>query len=254
MNRDTISRNWDWFMHNSRFAYEPMRSEYGYQDFCKNVWGVYTEVAVLTIAKWLPHSTSAIVKAVTYEAYISHFHNISRLRDIFEISWDLFSILGIRAPTRSITGTDLPLARAVSYTMFPNRDINDKIWSLLSMQYGQIMAHDMGLIDGTTQSSTYRALSIRHPSPMSTNVVDERYDYRPDKLINEVMINSVLSPPPSLFTSVSRDRRITQHAMLHVRRPAGTGHGDDATMLPDTHTARRPGVQRVLRAMHELRP
>ncbi|KAH0955585.1 hypothetical protein HN011_012119 [Eciton burchellii] len=63
---------------------------------------------------------------------------------------------GIRAPTKSITGEDLPLARTVSYTMFHNIDKNDKVWTLLSMQYGQVMAHDMGLIDGTTQSKSHR--------------------------------------------------------------------------------------------------
>jgi hypothetical protein len=53
--------------------------------------------------------------------------------------------------------------------MFHNIDKNDKVWTLLSMQYGQVMAHDMGLIDGTTQSSTYRVLrcirSIRIAHP-----------------------------------------------------------------------------------------
>ncbi|RLU23752.1 hypothetical protein DMN91_003958 [Ooceraea biroi] len=63
---------------------------------------------------------------------------------------------GIRAPTKSVTGQDLPLARAVSYTMFQNIDIDDRLWTLASMQYGQIMAHDMGLIDGTTQSKSHQ--------------------------------------------------------------------------------------------------
>jgi len=66
----------------------------------------------------------------------------------------LFNV-GIRAPSSSIIGTDLPLARAVSYTMFPNSDVDDVVWTLVAMQYGQVMTHDMGLIDGTTQSSTY---------------------------------------------------------------------------------------------------
>lgn len=39
--------------------------------------------------------------------------------------------------------------------MFPNNDVDDELWTLLAMQYGQIMTHDMALIDGTTQSSTY---------------------------------------------------------------------------------------------------
>lgn len=44
--------------------------------------------------------------------------------------------------------------------MFPNAKIDDVVWTLVAMQYGQIMTHDMGLIDGTTQSSTYRALFL----------------------------------------------------------------------------------------------
>lgn len=67
---------------------------------------------------------------------------------------------GIRAPTRSITGEDLPLARTVSYTMFQNIDVNDRLWNLMSMQYGQIMTHDMGMIDGSTQSSTCRSCDL----------------------------------------------------------------------------------------------
>lgn len=44
--------------------------------------------------------------------------------------------------------------------MFPNANVDDVTWTLLAMQYGQIITHDMGLIDGTTQSSTYRALFL----------------------------------------------------------------------------------------------
>ncbi|XP_036148633.1 peroxidase [Monomorium pharaonis] len=61
---------------------------------------------------------------------------------------------GIRAPSGSIIGTDLPLARAVSYTMFPNSDVDDVMWTLVAMQYGQVVAHDIGLIDGTTKSTS----------------------------------------------------------------------------------------------------
>ncbi|XP_012227189.1 peroxidase-like [Linepithema humile] len=62
---------------------------------------------------------------------------------------------GIRAPSRSITGLDLPSARLVSYTLFPDTDVNDNLWTLAAMQYGQIITHDMGLIDGTTQSKPH---------------------------------------------------------------------------------------------------
>ncbi|XP_011872591.1 PREDICTED: peroxidase-like isoform X2 [Vollenhovia emeryi] len=62
---------------------------------------------------------------------------------------------GIQAPPGSIFGEDLPLARVLSYTMFPNNDVNDMVWTLVAMQYGQFITHDMGLIDGTTQSKSH---------------------------------------------------------------------------------------------------
>ncbi|KAL6265623.1 hypothetical protein P5V15_002417 [Pogonomyrmex californicus] len=80
---------------------------------------------------------------------------------------------GIRAPSGSIYGVELPLARKVSYTMFPNNDINDKRWTLVAMQYGQVMTHDMGLIDGTTQSKSHNTRCCTFdgqlPSDVSTN-------------------------------------------------------------------------------------
>lgn len=47
----------------------------------------------------------------------------------------------------------MPNSRQVSYTLFPDVDIQDPIWTLVAMQWGQIMTHDMAMIDGTTQSS-----------------------------------------------------------------------------------------------------
>jgi hypothetical protein len=51
------------------------------------------------------------------------------------------------------SGNPLPNARAVSFTLFPDIDIQDNLWTLVAMQWGQFISHDMGLIDGTTQSS-----------------------------------------------------------------------------------------------------
>ncbi|KAL0125820.1 hypothetical protein PUN28_004702 [Cardiocondyla obscurior] len=62
---------------------------------------------------------------------------------------------GIRAPSKSIIGANLPLARAVSFMMFPSNDIDDVQYTLLAMQYGQIITHDMALIDGTTQGKSH---------------------------------------------------------------------------------------------------
>lgn len=62
---------------------------------------------------------------------------------------------GIQSPTSSVTGSELPLARLVSYTMFPDLDINDRVWSLVAMQWGQIITHDMAMVDGSTQSKPH---------------------------------------------------------------------------------------------------
>ncbi|XP_017753112.1 PREDICTED: peroxidase [Eufriesea mexicana] len=62
---------------------------------------------------------------------------------------------GIRLPTISKTGSELPLSRLISYVLFPNVDIDDRMWTLAAMQWGQIITHDMGLIDGSTQSKPH---------------------------------------------------------------------------------------------------
>ncbi|XP_031834050.1 peroxidase isoform X2 [Nomia melanderi] len=62
---------------------------------------------------------------------------------------------GIRSPTTSITGASLPLSRLVSTVLFPHADINDPIWTLAAMQWGQIITHDMAMIDGSAQSKPH---------------------------------------------------------------------------------------------------
>lgn len=70
---------------------------------------------------------------------------------------------GIRSPTKSVTGAELPLSRLVSYTLFPKVDIDDPVWTLVAMQWGQIITHDMAMIDGTTQSSKFQLFIISSP-------------------------------------------------------------------------------------------
>lgn len=120
---------------------------------------------------------------------------------------------GIRAPTSSITGGDLPLARTVSFTLFPNDNVKDMEWTLVAMQYGQIITHDMGLIDGTTQSSTSPFLKISK-----------------DAKSNPIILYFIYL---SLFR---HNRRTTWHSMLHLRRSAGAGLDDEVQVLPDSHT------------------
>ncbi|XP_035725197.1 peroxidase-like [Vespa mandarinia] len=62
---------------------------------------------------------------------------------------------GIQAPTRSVTGNELPLSRLVSFTLFPSVAIKDNKLTLAAMQWGQIITHDMALIAGSTQSNPH---------------------------------------------------------------------------------------------------
>ncbi|KAK5650910.1 hypothetical protein RI129_001939 [Pyrocoelia pectoralis] len=59
---------------------------------------------------------------------------------------------GISAPPVAKSGNELPLARVVSLTLFPDIKYIDPRFTLAVMQYGQIITHDMDLAAGTTQS------------------------------------------------------------------------------------------------------
>ncbi|XP_014291722.1 peroxidase [Halyomorpha halys] len=71
---------------------------------------------------------------------------------------------GIHAPPTSVTGTNLPGARLVSIVMFPDNPVPDPVWTLISMQWGQIITHDMSMAMGTTQTKPYAA-SVQCCSP-----------------------------------------------------------------------------------------
>ncbi|XP_015600700.1 peroxidase isoform X2 [Cephus cinctus] len=62
---------------------------------------------------------------------------------------------GIHEPTHSVSGRELPLARRVSFNLFPRINIEDKQFTLAAMQFGQLITHDMAMIDGTTQSKNH---------------------------------------------------------------------------------------------------
>ncbi|KAG7203773.1 hypothetical protein KM043_013795 [Ampulex compressa] len=62
---------------------------------------------------------------------------------------------GISTPRRSITGSELPLSRLLSTTVFKIGNKPDPLWTLATMQWGQIVSHDMALADGTTQSKAH---------------------------------------------------------------------------------------------------
>ncbi|KAK0094752.1 hypothetical protein PV326_010089 [Microctonus aethiopoides] len=50
---------------------------------------------------------------------------------------------GIWTPAVASSGHELPPARLLSYHLFPELRIKDPIWTLLTMQWGQIVTHDM---------------------------------------------------------------------------------------------------------------
>lgn len=59
---------------------------------------------------------------------------------------------GIHIPPTSVTGKKLPGARLTSIVLFPDVPIDDPVWTLISMQWGQIITHDMSMAMGTTQT------------------------------------------------------------------------------------------------------
>lgn len=67
---------------------------------------------------------------------------------------------GISAPTRSVTGNELPSARLVSLVAFGEQDVPDPQFTLHNMQWGQIITHDMSMQAGGTQSSKSNHLTI----------------------------------------------------------------------------------------------
>ncbi|XP_055903864.1 peroxidase [Eupeodes corollae] len=62
---------------------------------------------------------------------------------------------GIQQPTRSVTGEPLPNARLVSLVVFGELDVPDPDFTLVNMQWGQIITHDMSMQAGGTQSKKH---------------------------------------------------------------------------------------------------
>ncbi|CAH0549819.1 unnamed protein product [Brassicogethes aeneus] len=60
---------------------------------------------------------------------------------------------GISSPPLSKSGQPLPLARYISTTVYPDIPLKDPIWTLNTMQWGQIITHDLALLK-TTGSDT----------------------------------------------------------------------------------------------------
>ncbi|XP_033217653.1 peroxidase [Belonocnema kinseyi] len=62
---------------------------------------------------------------------------------------------GIHAPRAARSGNTLPASRTLSYVLSPDYEILDPKWTLAAMQWGQIITHDMAMIDGSTQSTAH---------------------------------------------------------------------------------------------------
>lgn len=62
---------------------------------------------------------------------------------------------GVSAPTRSVTGNELPNARQLSVDVFGEQKLPDPQFTLINMQWGQIITHDMSMQAGGTQSSRF---------------------------------------------------------------------------------------------------
>lgn len=62
---------------------------------------------------------------------------------------------GIITPPKARSGNDLPLSRLVSLALYPDIPVEDPKWTLNTMQYGQIITHDMSMILGSTQAQPH---------------------------------------------------------------------------------------------------
>ncbi|XP_057663235.1 peroxidase isoform X1 [Diorhabda carinulata] len=62
---------------------------------------------------------------------------------------------GISNPSTAKSGNDLPLSRLVSLALYPDVPVEDPLFTLNTMQYGQIITHDMSMILGSTQAQPH---------------------------------------------------------------------------------------------------
>lgn len=62
---------------------------------------------------------------------------------------------GVQSPTTASNGEELPNARLVSLIVFGEEDVPDPEFTLINMQFGQIITHDMSMQAGGTQSKRH---------------------------------------------------------------------------------------------------
>ncbi|KAG5891984.1 hypothetical protein JTB14_014428 [Gonioctena quinquepunctata] len=63
---------------------------------------------------------------------------------------------GISSPSVARSGNDLPPSRSLSLLIYPDIRVEDPIYTLNAMQYGQIITHDMSMIAGSTQAQPHQ--------------------------------------------------------------------------------------------------
>uniref|UniRef100_A0A1B0DME5 Peroxidase n=1 Tax=Phlebotomus papatasi TaxID=29031 RepID=A0A1B0DME5_PHLPP len=61
----------------------------------------------------------------------------------------------VSSPTLSVTGEELPNPRVLSVDVFGERDIPDPKFTLLNMQWGQVITHDLSLQFGGSQAQKH---------------------------------------------------------------------------------------------------
>uniref|UniRef100_A0A2M4ABL8 Putative peroxidase n=1 Tax=Anopheles triannulatus TaxID=58253 RepID=A0A2M4ABL8_9DIPT len=59
---------------------------------------------------------------------------------------------GVKSPRKATNGADLPSARIVSNKLFSDANVLDPAYTLINMQFGQIVAHDMGFTSGAVDT------------------------------------------------------------------------------------------------------
>ncbi|KAJ8676078.1 hypothetical protein QAD02_011864 [Eretmocerus hayati] len=84
---------------------------------------------------------------------------------------------GVHAPPVAASGNQLPLARLLSFSIYPDVDAQDPVWSLMAMQYGQFMTHDMAMIDGTTQSKAHETMCCSESGQFIPEALDSPLCY-----------------------------------------------------------------------------
>ena len=70
--------------------------------------------------------------------------------------------IGVSAIRQSVSGGSLPSTRFISTTVTVNESVSDTVASLLTMQFGQFMDHDLTQTIGSTSGKPSRKCTVPH--------------------------------------------------------------------------------------------